>query len=64
MNKEFDDIKKEIKSFSQVIPKIEKLEKELELLDQEANGKDVELDEIPKNLEKEIENARAQIKTK
>ena len=44
---EFKDIKGEIKQFSEVIPKIEQLEKELELLDQASNGKDVELDDIP-----------------
>ena len=33
LDKEFDDIKGEISKLSEVIPKIEKLEGELELLD-------------------------------
>tara|TARA_B110001450_G_C17492400_1_gene428890 strand:+ start:75 stop:608 length:534 start_codon:yes stop_codon:yes gene_type:complete len=40
------------------IPKIEKLEKELELLDIEANGKDDELRAIPLEFVKEIEESK------
>ena len=63
-DKEFDDIKGEITKLSEVIPKIEKLEGELELLDAASNGKDVELDDLPKSIESEIEKSREVIKKK
>ena len=63
-DKEFEDIKGEINKLSQVIPKIEKLEGELELLDAASNGKDVELDDLPKSIEAEIEKSREVIKKK
>ena len=40
------------------IPKIEKLEQELELLDIEANGKDDELRAIPLEFVKEIDDSK------
>ena len=43
------------------IPKIEKLEKELELLDIEANGKDEELRALPLSFESAIEDSKKAI---
>ena len=63
-DKEFDEIKGEITKLSEVIPKIEKLEGDLELLDAASNGKDVELDDLPKSIESEIEKSRKVIKKK
>ena len=63
-DKEFEDIKSEIKTYAQVIPKIEKLEQELELLDTSSNGKDVELDDMPKSVEAEISKSKEAIKKK
>ena len=63
-DKEFEDIRAEIKTLTQVIPKIEKLENELELLDAASNGKDVELNDIPSQVEAEIAKSKEAIKKK
>ena len=47
-----------------MIPKIETLEKDLELLDTNGDGKDPELADITKSMEKAMKKSKDEIKKK
>ena len=63
-DKEYAALENEIKLVGKMIPKVEKLEKDLEILDANDNGKDPELVGITEAMEKVMKKSKAQIKEK
>ena len=61
--KQTDAFKTDIKNYQELVGKVETLEKELELLDEEKkdNNKDLELQENNKFLEVSLEKAKKQL---
>ena len=51
-----------MKLVGKMIPKVEKLEKDLEILDADGNGKDPELVGIVESMQKVLKKSKSQIK--